>query len=618
MSSNRPLPIAEVWECPDAYIEALLSFSTTSVLFMNLCGGVHMVDFLTREPDVYKSILPEDWRDFFDQHDVQDIIHLLLREDIQLLQASRELGTDKSSSTWNGGAFPPQTLLDYISKVRQLALARDFSASSADGIELPKQVAMRMNRKKVHEVKCLSQYVASLSDTVQEHRGEPVSHIVDFGSGQNYLGRTLASSPYHKHIIAIERKHEYISGARDMDVRAKLAKNPKAFYNKTEKESCVDCNRTPETAVSVLTEKSQAAGSEVHEDGSDFKMLGQISLEPDELLGSLTKNPQREKLVKPDIPDARGTLSYVEHDIQDGYLEPIVDHIVNPTPLANTDEKAEETVDPKLMVVSLHSCGNLVHHGIRSLILNPSIVAVAMIGCCYNLLTERLGPAKTELPILQSLHPRLKETGTSYDPHGFPMSKYYENYRSPGATTGMKLNITARALAVQAPYNWGPKDSEVSFTRHSFRALLQRILVDRIPAKSSGTSSEQPDPESGIGSIIIGAIPKSAYKSFNAYLRAATVKMSRDAVYGSRVQEHIATLTDEDIQSYETQYSSARKHISVVWSLMAFSAQLVESIIVVDRWQFLREQDSVKECWVEPVFDYGESPRNLAVIGLKK
>jgi hypothetical protein len=202
------------------------------------------------------------------------------------------------------------------------------------------------------------------------------------------------------------------------------------------------------------------------------------------------------------------------------------------------------------------------------------------------------------------------------------MSKYYENYLSSGATTGVKLNITARALAVQAPYNWGAKDSEVSFTRHFFRALLQRILVDQnILLKPSVPEDGFTDgiyPEAKTNSIILGSLPKAAFKSFTAYVRAATIKMSRDPIYGSQVQDRIATLTDEEIRCYEAQYLYAKKHMSVVWSLMAFSAQLVEAIIVVDRWQFLREQESVKECWVQPVFDYSESPRNLAVIGLKK
>jgi hypothetical protein len=622
MASNRPLPISGTWDNPDAYIEALLCFSTSSVLFMNLCGGVHMVDFLTRELDLYTQILPKDWISFFEQHDIQDIIRLLLREDIEHLRGADEPSVDQSSRTWNEGAFPPQSLLDYIFNIRLLTLQREMCISSSKKIELPKQVAMHMNRKKVHEVECFSQHVASLSDTIYKRRGEPVTHIVDFGSGQNYLGRTLASSPYYKHIIAIERKHQYISGAKSMDVRARLAKNPDAQYPSKEKSSCDGYNKTEEVPVSETTDTSQATieGSQVS-DVSFLEMLGEISLQSDELLGSPTRSPLQEKLPKPEI-HTRGTLSYIEHEIQDGHLEPIIDHIIHPSPAGAFDGKEKKQSDAKLMVVSLHSCGNLVHHGLRSLILNPSIVAVAMIGCCYNLLTERLGPTTNDLPILQSLHPRLQETGTSYDPHGFPMSKFYENYRSPGATTGVKLNITARALAVQAPYNWGFKDSEISFTRHFFRALLQRILVDRgiVPKPSvpedglfDGTHSE-----ARTNSIIIGKLPKAAFKSFTAYVHAATIKMSRDPIYGSQVQEHIATLTDEEIHCYETQYLHARKHMSVVWSLMAFSAQLVEAIIVVDRWQFLREQDSVKDCWVQPVFDYSESPRNLAVIGLRK
>ncbi|KAJ6028776.1 hypothetical protein N7540_004352 [Penicillium herquei] len=617
MSSNRPLPISGIWESPDAYIQALLSFSTTSLLFLNLCGGVHMVDFLTRQPDMYTTLLPEEWRVFFEYHDVQDIIHLLLREDIHQLQRAGEHVVDPSGRTWKGGAFPPQSLLDYISNVRQLTLQRENCTLTLEKVDLPKQVAMRMNKRKFTRSN-------AFRDMLHPYQTlQPVSHIVDFGSGQNYLGRTLASSPYHKHVIAIERKHQYISGARDMDIRAKLAKDPKAVYTNYDKDLKSENDSKPAVEVTIPenTDSRQLTNDvSITKEAAVTQMLDEISLEPDELLGSLTKNPSRAKTVKPEI-DHRGTLSYIEHEIQDGYLEPIIDHVINPpTDTTETSDEAEITRDDaQIMVVSLHSCGNLVHHGLRSLILNPSIVAVAMIGCCYNLLTERLGPATHNLPILESLHPRLDETGKSYDPHGFPMSKYYENYQSPGATTGMKLNITARALAVQAPYNWGPEDSEMSFTRHYFRALLERILVDRnVLAKPHVSDNTSEGSHSAQRSIIIGSVSKAAYKSFNSYLRAATVKMTRDPIYGARVQEHIATMTDEEINQYETRYFHAKKHISVMWSLMGFSAQLVEAIIVVDRWQFLREQDSVKECWVEPVFDYSASPRNLAVIGLKK
>ncbi len=59
--------------------------------------------------------------------------------------------------------------------------------------------------------------------------------------------------------------------------------------------------------------------------------------------------------------------------------------------------------------------------------------------------------------------------------------------------------------------------------------------------------------------------------------------------------------------------------MSSVWSLMAFTAGITESLIVTDRWLFLKEHaDIVQDCWVETVFDYRESPRNLVVVGVKR
>ncbi len=80
----------------------------------------------------------------------------------------------------------------------------------------------------------------------------------------------------------------------------------------------------------------------------------------------------------------------------------------------------------------------------------------------------------------------------------------------------------------------------------------------------------------------------------------------------------MAGLTDAAIGQYEQAYAHKKKELSIVWSLMAFSAGVVESAIVADRWQWLREQPEVGECWVESVFDYSVSPRNLVVVGIKK
>lgn len=649
MKPKSPLPLSEEWKDADSYVDSLLSFATTSTLFRNLCGGVHILDFLTREPDLYTTLLPDDWRKFFEQHDIQDILYLLMREDIyslqqnvsQLSHGNTEEYAHNESTNWKGGSLPPASLLDYIHQIRRFSLKRDFTPQNTQG-SIPRHVAVGMKPKKCHEVENFSRYVDSLSATVGEERGEPVSHIVDFGSGQNYLGRTLASSPFDKHIIAIERKHHNIAGARGMDIHAKLAEKTvilrnKKEYNKSKKgavespSDCSDCS--PKGTDSPASDSGAFSEAEKQDDSATvINVFREINIEPDELPqfsttnGCSTSADEEKKEAKP-----KGAMDYIEHDIQDGYLEPIIRHVVTPesadsesanAPPASGSEEKPAAPDPRVMVISLHSCGNLLHHGVRSLVLNPSVVAVAMIGCCYNLMTERLGPATYKLPVLRSLHPRLAQTGTAYDPHGFPMSKRLEEVAYEGGT-GMKLNITARMMAVQAPYNWGKEDSESFFTRHFYRALLQRILLDKkiipkpgVPADSY--SMESATEETPGTPLIVGSLRKGAFNSFKAYVRAAVSRLVRDPNYGSKIDKEMSGISDEELEQYVEAYESAKHNLSVVWSLMAFSANVVEAIIVTDRWQFLREHDEVKDCWVEPVFDYGESPRNLAVIGIKR
>ncbi|KAH1498458.1 hypothetical protein LV164_003765 [Aspergillus fumigatus] len=649
MPRPRPLPLPEEWTDPDAYVDALLSFTTSSELFIHVCGGVHILDFLTREPDLYDSLLPLDWRTFFEKHDIQDILDLLLREDIpSLLQQSRRFSESDPSrdaeASWRGQPLPPIDLLEYIHQIRRLSLGRDFTSRQPGKVSLPHHLSVGMNQKKYHEVAHFSRYVNDLCDTVAEERGEAISHIVDFGSGQNYLGRTLASPPYNKHIIAIERKHQFISGAKGMDIHAKLAKKQKRIVYKTSgrrsrKGLENDQDTTPSTPEVELVENipidaSTKPGAGDGEDSTVFNVLLDIDIQPDEWGTSPYKNGPPKKSVgknEDELP-LKGTMDYIEHEIKDGYLEPIIKDVIRSRcletkgsqgPAVDRDSRPEgKAEDPNVMVISLHSCGNLLHHGIRSLVLNPSVKAIAMIGCCYNLVTERLGPATYKVPILRTQHPRLTQDACAYDPHGFPMSKRLESFEHISGT-GVKLNITARSMSLQAPYNWGREDSEAFFTRHFYRALLQRIFVDRgvvekpvNPTDLYGLETGGPD---AVGNpLIVGSLRKAAFTSFSAYVHAAVAKLSKDPHNGEKVKARMAGITEEEVKRYEVEYWPRKKHLSVTWALMAFSSALVEALIVVDRWQFLREHDTVRDCWVEPVFEYSESPRNLAVVGIKK
>lgn len=500
-----------------------------------------------------------------------------------------------------------------------------------------------MKTKKYHEVAHFSRYVDSLCAVVDEQRGDNLTHVVDFGSGQSYLGRTLASPPYNRHIVAIERKHQFINGAKDMDIYAQLAEKKKVRMYNAKTDKCRKCEdpQAPEAAEPDVP--SQQPGTlesvpsedpaENDDDVSMVNVFRDISLTPGEIGFAPVHNDPNGKLAKKESAapaQPRGVMDYIEHEIKDGYLEPIIKDVIEAPSAGNAGNSVDaigendndKPSDARVMVISLHSCGNLLHHGVRSLVVNPSVKAIAMIGCCYNLVTERLGPATYKLPILRSMHPRLTQDAVAYDPHGFPMSKRLEEFEHDSGA-GVKLNITARSMSLQAPYNWGREDSENFFTRHFYRTLLQRILVDRgivekpeTPEDLYGTD-ESSDFKTG-NPLIVGSLRKAAFTSFSAYARAATTKLSRDPHFGEKVTAGMADLTEEELTHYVEKYWHAKKKLSVVWTLMAYSSALVEAIIVVDRWQFLREDDCVQDCWVEPVFDYGESPRNLAVIGIKK
>ena len=199
---------------------------------------------------------------------------------------------------------------------------------------------------------------------------------------------------------------------------------------------------------------------------------------------------------------------------------------------------------------------------------------------------------------------------------------------------GIRLNITARMMAVQAPQNWTKEESSSFFTRHFFRALLQRIFLDKgVVSAPSSRSDEENMSCSPAGSswgmangdgagtlpVVIGNLKKKCYESFVSYVRGAVEKLAGNGgEVADLVGRRVGSLSDGEISAYERQYEAQKKELSIVWSLMAFSAGVVEAMVVVDRWLWLREQPCVEHAWVEPVFNYAKSPRNLVIVGIKK
>ena len=721
MGPENPLPLPAEFDNVDDYVESLLKFSTSSWLLQTLCGGVHVLDFYTRTPDLYSTILPQTWRDWFKSRDIMDVLDLLMREDLAQF--------DNGSSTWRDGPIPPEDLIQYIKDVRKHLLARDFppagSTLQPEKTSLARHITMGMKVKKVHEVDNFARYLDRLTSEIASSGKDPITHLVDFGSGQNYLGRALAAQPYSKHIVAVESRPHNIEGAKNMDVLAKLVDKPLIMRNKKEYRALTGKGKKkkPKNAEasgpkadaeekSVMEKELVAAPSPNVDDtvtappatvelsSPTEPVVNGVKCDDEGCTLEHSRPPQQENeqgaesTVQRDskgefvtngktsttnlqiYSEGHGSVQYVEHIIKDGDLRPVIDQVLDPSHIpenkvtctsATTEVPSDLAVVPKpkkvnAMVMSLHSCGNLVHYGLRSLLLSPEISAVAMVGCCYNLVTERLGPPTYKLPTLRPNHPRLEATANAFDPQGFPMSEKLANYPIPRPPTlddatpdatfepsgakGLRLNITARMMAVQAPFNWGRADSETFFSRHFYRALLQRIFLDRGIVSAPVDASNFPDPVSANGHtshvnwtppngrgpglssdgtstpLTIGTLRKFAYGDFVSYVRAAEAKLvapnSFCEVDPNFIKSKMEGLTDDDIRDYEVRYAERKKELSVMWSLMAFSAGVVEAAIVTDRWLWLTEQEEVEHAWVEPVFEYKHSPRNLVVVGIKK
>ena len=182
MRPEQLLPLQSIWTSEDEYVQSLLAFVTGSDILKNLCGGVHILDFLTREPDLYATVLPQSWRMWFEYVSVEDLLDLLLHEDLAKFQHEDHDALFPCSRV--AVPAPPRSLVEYVSNVRKHCLRRDFDGQHSKVPPMHRQVSVGMKPKKIHEVSNFAAFIDKLSrHTCNEHDDAP--SIVDFGSGQN-------------------------------------------------------------------------------------------------------------------------------------------------------------------------------------------------------------------------------------------------------------------------------------------------------------------------------------------------------------------------------------------------------------------------------------------------
>jgi hypothetical protein len=416
----------------------------------------HILDFFTNEPGLFEWVLEPDWQEFLMKCDPMTLLGFLLRDDPD----APEEGRSRPEA--------PESLRQYVKDIRRLSLRRSFTPAKPRLPVIPRQVAVGMNVKKKHEVVNFADYVDRLAGDIAQLTGTDMTHFIDFGSGQNYLGRTLASAPYSKDIVAVERHEHNQAGARELDVLAGIAETEKVLRNKKIWQSLVDSKKD----ASDLDEKARRRKAEQH----TAEQIAAAEFRP---------RKELEAIYRPE--EGRGLIKYVTGRLETGDVSDVLNKI------HDADIPEEKRKELSLMAISIHSCGNLSHFGIRSMILNPSIKAVAIVGCCYNLLTEKLGPPTYKLPYmrpsLQAVNGRVVRESEKYDPQGFPMSNRVSCYNG----RGIRFNITARMMGKAFSIMFLPLELFQQRLVTSHRGHSSTLVLPGLPRRRIGVLSAGED-----------------------------------------------------------------------------------------------------------------------------
>lgn len=108
---------------------------------------------------------------------------------------------------------------------------------------------------------------------------------------------------------------------------------------------------------------------------------------------------------------------------------------------------------------------------------------------------------------------------------------------------------------------------------------------------------------------------KKDFESFPKYVKTALrrLKIPEDAITPAEAEEYYETFKKKQVD----------QQIIAMWTLRALFAPILESIILVDRYLYIKESLSnsppspTKGVWLYPLFDPVISPRNIVIVATK-
>ncbi|XP_020091374.1 protein RRNAD1 [Ananas comosus] len=312
------------------------------------------------------------------------------------------------------------------------------------------------------------------------------------------------------------------------------------------------------------------------------------------------------------------------------------------------ENRAEQCIEPSLVLAGLHACGDLSVNMLRAFIDCERVKALVSISCCYNLLSE------------ESCE---KISASS----GFPIS-------SAAKLSSLILGKSMRDLACQSAERWRNLTQEIAlqnFDVHAFRAAFQMLLEKHFPEvlKSSPSIGRQGKAlrRQRFRRVLESHLVAEASDNFPSASKEQCVVEASKPVETEEVEAVVGccnhfeptditcatldfpsqlgvtdslgkpdkymlfkefsksglgrlgcgTLQDADFCEIWKDVLPFCELIGPFWSLRAALGPVVETYILLDRLLFLQEQSNSVEAVLVPIFDPILSPRNMAIIARK-
>lgn len=437
----------------------------------------------------------------------------------------------------------PAELRLLIDTVRNLQLSRESACVPVPASHSP-HVASKtrgrspssfgMSPKKEHEVTRMATFIHNILN--RDPRRRNAQHVVDVGSGQGYLSRALQEQGLH--VLALDNNANQTSGANNWKIKDALRRAHEQRRNNT---------RDIKTGSSQTTPSSHSNGSLTH----------------------------RTVHIKP---------TTLEAAIEDWLL-------------ANVPDTFTSSRDPiPIMFVALHACGSLTVDVLRTFLSRHSKAesgrwwephSLVVVGCCYNLIT----------------------------PSDFPLSEPLLAL-SPRPT----LPIAALHLATQVPTHWFRTEKAgmgacLAVRKVVYRALLQPVIQLAAQCRKESTDSQEIMSREnnqeltarlGLGETPenrrLGKLNDTSYTDWSTFLVSATTKLgisvddltrrhSEGQGPGDELPPWILNHGD-DSGGEEGVFERLRmeSRLEVVYVLRCILGPLIESLILLDRYEWLREE----------------------------